>query len=83
MDLMQFVGEQFIWLVPCLIVFGMILKNIPKFPDWCIPISLLIVGILVAAFFGNWTKESFIQGIICGLASTGLHQLVKQPIQKR
>lgn len=80
MDAMQFITKEFIWIVPCLIILGVIIKQIPKIPNWSIPIILVLFGILIAGFSGNWTTEAIIQGFICGLCSTGIHQTIKQPL---
>lgn len=77
-NLMDFITKEFIFIVPCLIVLGICLKNIPFIPDYFIPLILIVLGIIIAGFYHNWTNESIIQGFICGLASTGLHQTVKQ-----
>lgn len=82
MEITDFITKEFIWLVPCLVAFGGILKQIPKFPNWCIPISTLFVSVCIAGLYMDWTTAAIIQGFICGLAATGTHQLIKQPIDR-
>lgn len=82
LNIMDFIVKDFIWIIPALIVIGTILKNIPKFPDWLIPIMLIAFGIIVAGVYRTWTTEAILQGFICGLAATGLHQSIKQPIKE-
>ena len=70
--------------VLCLIV-GYIIKHWVKDADnKIIPTVVTVVGI-VAAVAMNWdavTVEVIVGGAVSGLASTGLHQLFKQWIEK-
>ena len=69
----------------CLCV-GFILKNvittdkINKF----IPLIVTVIGVVVNAWLNTWTvtPESLLSGMFSGLASTGMHQLFKQFIEK-
>ena len=69
----------------CLCV-GFILKNaittdkINKF----IPLIVAIIGVVVNAWLNAWTvtPEILLSGMFSGLASTGMHQLFKQFIEK-
>lgn len=69
----------------CLCV-GFILKNvittdkINKF----IPLIVTIIGVVVNAWLNAWTitPEILLSGMFSGLASTGMHQLFKQFIEK-
>lgn len=68
----------------CLIV-GMMVKNISFIDDKWIPCIVAFVGAMLA-LLGFYTLENFAAdwlsavqiGIASGLASTGLHQIVKQ-----
>ena len=70
--------------VLCLIV-GYIIKHWVKDADnKIIPTVVTVVGI-VAAVAMNWdavTVEVIVGGAVSGLASTGLHQLFKQWLEK-
>lgn len=77
-DLIEFVQEQIIVLVPVLYVIGAMLKNTPKMPDWLIPWALLIVGILLAVLIMGDPLQGVIQGILVAGATVMAHQLVKQ-----
>jgi len=77
-DLIEFVQEQIIVLVPVLYVIGAMLKNTPKMPDWLIPWALLIVGILLAVLIMGDPLQGVIQGILVAGATVMTHQLVKQ-----
>lgn len=69
----------------CLCV-GFILKNvittdkINKF----IPLIVTVIGVVVNAWLNTWTvtPEILLSGMFSGLASTGMHQLFKQFIEK-
>ena len=69
----------------CLCV-GFILKNvittdkINKF----IPLIVTVIGVVVNAWLNAWTvtPEILLSGMFSGLASTGMHQLFKQFIDK-
>ena len=69
----------------CLCV-GFILKNvittdkINKF----IPLIVAVIGVVANAWLNAWTvtPEILLSGMFSGLASTGMHQLFKQFIEK-
>ena len=69
----------------CLCV-GFILKNvittdkINKF----IPLIVAVIGVVANAWLNTWTvtPEILLSGMFSGLASTGMHQLFKQFIEK-
>lgn len=69
----------------CLCI-GFILKNlvttdkINKF----IPLIVAAIGVVVNAWLNAWTvtPEILLSGMFSGLASTGMHQLFKQFIEK-
>lgn len=69
----------------CLCV-GFILKNvittdkINKF----IPLIVTVIGVVVNSWLNAWTvtPEILLSGMFSGLASTGMHQLFKQFIEK-
>ena len=84
---MEFLNEYSIPVIVgiCLCV-GFILKNlvttdkINKF----IPLIVAIIGVVVNAWLSAWTvtPEVLLSGMFSGLASTGMHQLFKQFIEK-
>ena len=78
MDILNYITENAIILVPVLIIVGMILKNVELIPDKYIPVILLPIGVLGAMAIGGWNVEMAIQGIlVTGCAVYG-HQLYKQ-----
>lgn len=80
MEIMEML-EQFVMplvLVGCFVI-GAALKSTEKYPNKYIPLTVLILGgILAPLATGSWTAEQIIIGCISGWASTGLDQTVKQ-----
>lgn len=84
---MEFLNEYSIPVIVgiCLCV-GFILKNlvttdkINKF----IPLIVAVIGVVVNAWLNAWTvtPDILLSGMFSGLASTGMHQLFKQFIEK-
>ena len=84
---MEFLNEYSVPVIVgiCLCV-GFILKNvittdkINKF----IPLIVAVIGVVVNAWLNTWTvtPEILLSGMFSGLASTGMHQLFKQFIEK-
>lgn len=77
LNLMQFITKEFVWLIPCLFVIGKMYKGIPNIPNWIIPFMLVATGILLAGFMSGFNNVNMMQGLISGLAATGLHQNYK------
>lgn len=67
----------------CLCV-GYILKNaVPKLNNRYIPAIMGVLGVVIVFWIhGTMTSELLLQGLASGLASTGLHQLLTQFINK-
>ena len=73
MDILNYITENSLLLVPVLIIIGTILKN-TEF----IPVILLPFGILGAMAVNGWSVEQAIQGVlVTGCAVYG-HQIYKQ-----
>ena len=80
-----FLNEYFIPVIVgiCLCIGYVIKTSIPKVNNSLIPMILSIVGILINIWFNHAINRSIILGgIFSGLASTGLHQLFKNLINK-
>ena len=84
---MEFLNEYSVPVIVgiCLCI-GFILKNlvvtdkINKF----IPLIVAVIGVVVNAWLNAWTitPEILLSGMFSGLASTGMHQLFKQFVEK-
>lgn len=78
MEVLNYVAENALILIPVLIIVGQIVKGIEKIPDKWIPLILLPLGIVGAMALGGWTVDSAIQGVlVTGTAVYG-NQIVKQ-----
>ena len=78
MNILTYITENALVLVPVLIIIGQIIKNIQLIPDKYIPLILLPFGVVGAMALGGWTLESAIQGIlVTGTAVYG-NQIYKQ-----
>lgn len=78
MEILSYITENALILIPVLLIIGRILKGIEKIPDKWIPLILLPLGVVGAMALGGWTVDSAIQGIlVTGTAVYG-NQLVKQ-----
>ena len=86
MDFVTIFTDHFVLvvMVACLVV-GYIIKHatfLKWIPNDDIPVVLAILGAIVNAIMGGLSIESIVYGALMGLASTGLHQAVKQFIEK-
>ena len=78
MDVLNYITENALILIPVLIIIGQIVKGIEKIPDKWIPLILLPIGLVGAMALGGWTVDSAIQGaLVTGTAVYG-NQIVKQ-----
>lgn len=66
--------------------FGYVLKNwIKDVDNKYIPTICACLGIILSSWLNNWavTPQIMLSGMISCLASTGLHQAMKQWIEKK
>lgn len=78
MEILSYITENALILIPVLLIVGRILKGIEKIPDKWIPLILLPLGVVGAMALGGWTVDSAVQGIlVTGTAVYG-NQLMKQ-----
>lgn len=82
MDIMSYISQQALVLVPILYIIGMVLKSTPKVSDWLIPYILGGLGIIGAFLLLGVNIQSVIQGILAAGASVYVNQAIKQA-QKR
>ena len=68
----------------CLVIGWIIKKWIPDLDNKFIPTIVTLLGVLLAVWFNNWivTPEIILSGLVTGAASTGMHQVFKQYIEK-
>ena len=78
MEILSYIMENALVLIPVLVIIGEILKNIEKIPDKWIPLILLPLGIAGALALGGLSVDSAIQGILVTGAAVYGNQIVKQ-----
>lgn len=77
-NLMSFITEKALILIPVLYIIGMVLKNTEKISDKYIPLILLPIGILFSIGLLGLSMEGVIQGILITGATVYVNQLIKQ-----
>lgn len=78
MEIVNFVVEEALILIPVLLILGKIIKATPRVKDWLIPYILLILGILLANALMGVGVNATIQGVLIAGAAVFTHQLIKQ-----
>lgn len=68
----------------CLLVGYTIKTAIPKLPNRFIPLSALILGVVIAIVmnYPGINAEIVLGGMISGLASTGLYEMIRNLLNK-
>ena len=83
---MEFLNEYMIPVVLgiCLVVGWVIKKWIPDLDNKYIPTIVTIMGAFLAIWFNDWaiTPEIILSGLVTGAASTGMHEIFAQLIEK-
>ncbi|MPN47284.1 hypothetical protein SDC9_194886 [bioreactor metagenome] len=82
-NLMEYVVEQALVLVPVLYIIGSMLKYTQKIKDWCIPWILLICGVVGAVALMGANINAVIQGVLVTGVTVYANQLFKQSVDKR
>jgi hypothetical protein len=77
-DVLTYIVEKALILIPALLVIGQIIKNIPNVPNWTIPLALLVIGVPAGMALAGWTVDGAIQGILVTGAAVYGNQLWKQ-----
>ncbi|MBU9724113.1 MULTISPECIES: phage holin family protein [Bacillaceae] len=78
MELLDYIVQELLYLIPALMVLGKIIKNGEYINDKHIPVILLFVSVLFSNLILGFSPDSFIQGILIAGASVFGHQLIKQ-----
>ena len=78
MELIDYITENSLILIPALYVLGMIIKNTKSIDDRYIPVILLFVGIAGAMGLQGITPEAVIQGVLVTGAAVYTNQILKQ-----
>jgi len=78
---MDFIAKESLILLPLLLMSGYILKKSP-IKDWLIPYVLYALGVVLGFIFLGQDINSILQGFLVSTASIGVHQGIKQGIEK-
>lgn len=78
MDLLKYITEKMLILIPVLYIIGMIIKGTEKIKNKYIPVILLPLGIVGAIGIGGLNVDSIIQGILITGVTVYGNQLVTQ-----
>lgn len=78
MDILTYITENALVLIPVLIIIGQIIKNIQFIPDKYIPLILLPFGVVGAMALGEWNVTSAVQGVLVTGAAVYGNQIYKQ-----
>lgn len=78
MDILNYVTQNALILIPVLLVIGKIVKGIEAIPNKYIPLILLPFGVLGALALGGWNVDSAIQGVLVTGAAVYGNQVYKQ-----
>ncbi|RHW38021.1 hypothetical protein D1B31_14660 [Neobacillus notoginsengisoli] len=80
-DFLQFLNENYYFLVPVLWIIGYALKQTPHIPDWSIIWVLFAISLFLACFAFGLNVQAITNGIVAtGVAVFG-QQAVKQTLE--
>ena len=84
---MEFLNEYMIPVVLgiCIVIGWIIKKWITDIDNKFIPTIVTVLGVFLSIWFNHWiiTPETILSGLVTGAASTGMHQLFTQLIDKK
>ena len=78
MDILSYIIDKCLILIPVLYIIGMAIKGVPNIKDWIIPYIIMIFGVAFAVFLNGFNVESVIQGVLVAGATVYANQLIKQ-----
>ena len=78
MEILSYIVDNALILIPVLLVLGQIVKGIQKIPDKWIPLLLLPIGIAGALALGGPSVDSAVQGVLVTGAAVYGNQVMKQ-----
>lgn len=78
MDIINYIVDNALILIPALVIIGQIVKHIEVIPNKYIPLILLVFGIGGAMALMGLTVDAVIQGVLVTGAAVYGNQLVKQ-----
>lgn len=78
MELLTYILEKGLVLIPVLNILGALIKGVEKIPDKYIPLILLAFGVLGAFGLMGFSVDAAVQGVLITGAAVYGNQLVKQ-----
>lgn len=79
MDILQYVAQEGLVMIPVLFIIGKFIKETDVFADKWIPLILLTIGIgFTPLLLGGFTPDTIVQGVLVTGATVLGDQLVKQ-----
>lgn len=78
MDILNYIVDEGLVLIPCLIIIASIIKHTSVIKDKYIPLIVLVLGIVGAYGILGFNVDATIQGILLAGATVFSSQLVKQ-----
>ena len=78
MDIIKYITDNALILIPVIYIIGCIIRGIDKTPNKYIPIILLPAGIGFSVAMMGFNVKSVIQGILVVGASVYTNQVIKQ-----
>lgn len=78
MEIMEFLLDEALILIPVLLIVGKLLKQTPNVADWMIPYVLLGVGVTLSLLVMGVHVDAVVQGVLVTGAAVFSHQLFKQ-----
>lgn len=78
MEILNYILDNALLLIPALVIIGQIIKNIEKIPDKWIPLILLPLGIAGALAVCGLSVDSVVQGVLVTGAAVYGNQVYKQ-----
>lgn len=84
MDILGYITSLYVLpiMTACLVVGYVIKKWIKDVDNKWIPTIVAVLGALLGGLTVGWALEPIVAGAVSGLASTGLHQMFKELIDK-
>lgn len=78
MEILKYITENALILIPALYILGEIVKGIRVIDNKWIPVILLPVGVVGTMALGGWSVDSAIQGVLVTGVTVYGDQLIKQ-----
>ncbi|MGJ7919739.1 phage holin family protein [Neobacillus sp. LXY-4] len=83
LDLLDFLNQNYLILIPALWVIGFALKQTPRVPNWSIIWIITIVSLGFATYIFGFSVDAVVNGLIAAGVSVYGHQLFKQTTTRK